>query len=119
MLHGYKPLPASPVVLSRFVVDIAQLGIDRVWEAVQEISRAHYVLDLADPTLGFPVAAAINEISKVDPPRSWPPQEKERWKTLPYDIQKIITTREADRDREVRRMQNELAQPEKGKRCRN
>jgi hypothetical protein len=108
-LNGVKAHGASPIVIARFVKDIAPLGISRVWRAVQEISRTHYVIGLADPTLGGPVAAAINEISKIAPPRSWPKEEQIRFLTLPYDIQITIEKRERDRDNQVRTLQNEFA----------
>ena len=82
----------------------------RCGDAVQEVSRAHYTHGLPDPTLGGPVAAAINDIAKIDPPRSWPAEEKLRFLTLPYDVQLIISKRERDRDNQVRKIQNELAQ---------
>jgi hypothetical protein len=85
------------------------MGISKVWRAVQEISRTHYVIGLADPTLGGPVAIAMNEISKIAPPRSWPKEEQIRFLTLPYDIQVTIEKRERDRDNQVRTLQNEFA----------
>jgi hypothetical protein len=95
------------MVIARFVADIAPMGISDVWQAVQEISRAHYMIGLADPTIGGPVTAAINEIAKIDPPRSWPKEDQIRFRTLPYDMQLIVSKREADRDRQIRHMQNE------------
>jgi hypothetical protein len=108
-LNGLKAHGASPTTIAKFVADIASMGISRVWRAVQEISRAHYVIGLADPTLGGPVAAAVNEISKITPPRSWPKEEQIRFLTLPYDVQLIVEKRERDRDNQVRAMQNEFA----------
>jgi hypothetical protein len=108
-LNNQKAHLASPAVVARFVKDIAPMGISRVWRAVQEISRTHYLIGLADPTLGGPVAAAINEISKIAPPRSWPREEQIRFLTLPYDIQITIEKRERDRDNQVRTLQNEFA----------
>ena len=112
-LNGVKAHGASPTIIARFVKDIAPLGISRVWRTNQEISRAHYVVGLADPTLGGPVAAAINEISRIAPPRSWPKEEQIRFLTLPYDIQLVISIREADRDKQIRQMQNECSKPKK------
>ena len=109
LLNGEKAHQATPAVVARFVKDIAPMGISRVWRAVQEISRTHYVIGLADPTLGGPVAAAINEISRIAPPRSWPKEEQIRFLTLPYDIQITIEKRERDRDNQVRTLQNEFA----------
>jgi hypothetical protein len=103
-----SPLPAAPKDVARFVQDNAALGITRLWDAVCEISRAHYLIGLADPTLGGPVSAALNVIAKIDPPRSWPKEQKFRFQQLPYDLQVYVAGREAQRDAEVRRAHNAL-----------
>src|ERR1700738_88056 len=88
-LHGVQAVPASPTTIARFINEIAEIGIDRVWEAVQEISSATYKIGLPDPTLGAGlVTSAINAISKIDPPRSWPREQWARFLSLPYDIQR-------------------------------
>ncbi|WP_262048465.1 hypothetical protein [Bradyrhizobium sp. Bra78] len=108
-LNGEKTHHASPAIVARFVKDIAPMGISKVWRAVQDISRTHSVIGLADPTLGGPVAVAMNEISKIAPPRSWPKEEQLQFSALPYDIQVTIEKRERDRDNQVRTLQNEFA----------
>ena len=45
----------------------------------------------------------------IDPPRSWGHPEKVAFLHLPPELQRFYVKREADRDREVRRCQNELA----------
>jgi hypothetical protein len=112
-LHGHKTLGASPETVARFVADIAPMGIAAVWDAVQQVSRAHYMHGLASPCDGGPVAAAINELAGIPPPRSWPKEEQIRFKSLPYDIQLIISKRERDRDNQVRTMQHEFARLKK------
>jgi hypothetical protein len=109
-LNGVQPLPASPATVAKFVSDIAELGIERVFEEVQQIGRSHYVIDVADPTLSGPVAVAMNEISKIKPPRSWLGPLQQRFLTLPWDIQKQIAERETEREQVVRRAQNEAAE---------
>jgi hypothetical protein len=107
-LHNLKPVPASPVTIARFINGIAELGIDRVWEAVQEISRSHYTIGLSDPTLGSGlVTSAINAISNITPPRSWSGPLKLRFLSLPYDIQRQIADREVERENTVRKAFNE------------
>jgi hypothetical protein len=108
-LRGVQPIPAKPADVADFVSDCADLGIERVWQAVCEISRAHYVIGLADPTLGGWVSAAINDIAKIAPPRSWPKEQKIRFMSLPYDLQVYMVERETFRDNEVRRAQTEAA----------
>ena len=112
-IRGESAIPASPTIIARFIADIAPLGIDRVWPAVLEISRAHYMIGLPDVTISYPVTMAINEIANIPAPRSWPAAEKARFKTLPYDMQLVISKREADRDKQIRQLQNEFAQLKK------
>ena len=101
--------PARPADVARFVGDCGSLGIERIWSAVQDLSRLHASLGLADPTLGMPVAAAIGDIAGVDPPRSWPAEQKLRFKSLPYDVQVFIASHDARREKALRRAQNEAA----------
>jgi hypothetical protein len=106
-LRGVQPLPASPSDVAKFVTDISELGPDRVFDEVLQIGRSHWVIDLADPTCNGPVASAMNTLAKIAPPRSWSAEMKQRFLTLPYDIQWEIARRESERDREVRRAQAE------------
>lgn len=108
-LNGISAYPAAPIAVARFVSDCATLGIERLWPAVQEISRMHVVVGLADPTLGGGVADAIDRVARVVPPRSWPGDRKQRFKTLPYDLQVFVAAREAQREQAIRRAQNEAA----------
>jgi len=108
-LNGVTACPATPVSVARFVTDCASLGMERLWPAVQDISRMHVSLGLADPTLGGPVASAISTIAAVAPPRSWPGSFMQRFRALPYDIQLQLASHESQRERALRRAQNEAA----------
>jgi hypothetical protein len=77
--------------------------------ALQEISKLHQSLGLADPTLGGAAAAAISGVAGISPPRSWPNEHKQRFKSLPYDLQDFVAAHEARRDKALRRAQNEAA----------
>lgn len=108
-LNGVTACPAAPASVARFVTDCASLGMSRLWPAVQEISRMHVSLGLADPTLGGAPASAMSAIAAIPPPRSWPGLFKERFGALPYDIQAHLAAHEAQRERALRRAQNEAA----------
>lgn len=69
----------------------------------------HASLGLADPTLGGPAADAMSAVAAIAPPRSWPGQFKERFGSLPYDIQAYLAAHETQRERALRRAQNEAA----------
>ena len=69
----------------------------------------HVALGLADPTLGGAASAAIDAVAGVTPPRSWPSDQKLRFKALPYDLQVYVAAHEAQREKTIRRAQNEAA----------
>lgn len=52
-------------------------------------------------------------IPPIEPPRSWTKEAKERWQALPRETQEYLAEREQERDREVRRSQNEAAEQRK------
>lgn len=56
-----------------------------------------------------PEAADPAEKPTIEPPRSWTKEAKERWSALPPETQEYLAAREQERDREVRRSQNEAA----------
>ena len=106
-LQSVQSFPAAPTDIARFVVDCAPLGIEAIWPTIGDISQAHRNSGLADPTQGGVVAGAINELADIDPPRSWPKEEKLRFFALPYDLQVYVAASEARRDKEVKRAQSE------------
>jgi hypothetical protein len=108
-LNGASFCPAAPATLAKFVADCSPLGIARLWPAIQDISRTHAALGLADPTLGGVLAAALSDVAGLMPPRSWPEDIKQRFKALPYDVQCFIVEHEARREKVLRRAQNEAA----------
>jgi len=113
ILNGHKPFGAAPAIVAQFVDDIASMGIEQVWEAVQEVARMHSAHGLPDPTQSKAVASAVNDITKIDPPRSWPDEEKHRFLTLPYPTQAYLAKRQVADDALIRKLQNELAQLKK------
>jgi len=108
-MQRVQHLPAAPANVAAFVRDQAARPIEEIWEAVEEISQSHLANGLADPTAGGPVADVMNELSKLDAPKSWPKEMKARFSTLPYDIQVYLAAREKERDTAVRRAQNSAA----------
>jgi hypothetical protein len=108
-LKGVRPIPISPAAIAGFVVESQVLGIDKIAATVSAISQAYASRGLADPTAGGPVAAALNRIAPIDPPRSWPKEEKQRFASLPHDLQKYVAYHEERREKEIRRAQNEAA----------
>lgn len=108
-LNGVSFCPAAPADVARFVSDCAPLGIERMWASVQEIAKLHVSLGLADPTLGHSVADAVSHIARIAPPRSWPDSWKQRFRSLPHDLQVFVSAHEGHREKALRRAQNEAA----------
>lgn len=109
ILKGIPPLPVAPATVAAFIADCTPLGVEKVWEAVRGISIAHLSQGLADPTAGGQAALAMNALSRIDPPRSWPKDEKARFFALPYDLQVYMHKREGQRDKAVKQAQDAAA----------
>jgi hypothetical protein len=112
-INREQSLPAAPATVARFVGDVAASGIMKIWSMIGEISRAHYLIGLADPTLGGAVTGALNDIANIEPPASYPDQMKLRFRTLPYDIAAYLASREKDQRREFTRINERAAGAEK------
>ena len=107
-IRGECPLPATPTAIGKFVDDIASLGIERVWDQVQTISREHYVRSLPDPCYGpGPVSEALIRCSGIKPPASWLPEPGAEFMKLPYPVQLELVRRDKDNVKEIRRAQRE------------
>jgi hypothetical protein len=86
------------------------LGIEALSPMVLEISQFHLRRGQADPAAGYPVSTALNHLTKIDPPRSWPKEHKGRFKTLPYDLQVYLAAHEKQREATVSRALGEAAE---------
>jgi len=53
------------------------------------------------------------ELPPIEAPRSWTKDEQERFKTYPRELQAYLSEREQERDRDLRRRQNEAAEARK------
>jgi hypothetical protein len=95
--------------VARFVRECSALGIERLWPAIQDISKLHTSIGFADPTLGGPAALAISGVAEIPPPRSWPDDRKKGFGLLPYDVQVYVAVHERRREQALRRAQNDAA----------
>jgi hypothetical protein len=103
-------LPASPAAIALFVLEHQGFGFEAVLGQLADISGAHCDAGLADPTTSYPVTAALDRISQLSPPASWPKTEKSQWLQLPYTLKTYLVKRDKDTTREIRRAQNEAAE---------
>lgn len=112
---GVRKCAAKPATIAAFILAQAELGVpdDQILGALEAITAVHDYHELPNPTATAIVKAALDRAMKtVEPPRSWSKAEKALFAT-PADIQRVIERREVDRDRALRRKQNELAEKEK------
>jgi hypothetical protein len=71
---------------------------------------------LSNPVIEALLCAKANERLQTlgyEPPKSWTKEAKLRFLELPADLQAYLVIREKQRDREVRRAQNEAADARK------
>ena len=111
--RGVSALPARPASVALYVLQNRHVGLSDLVELVDQIGAAHVATGMADPTTTYPVPAMLSKIAAINPPRSWPPEEKQRFLSLPYATQTYLCKREGERDREVRRAQNAAADARK------
>jgi hypothetical protein len=103
---------AKPKTVAAFVLDQHALGasvqnILAMLEAIEVLHDSYH--GLSNPTRAAVVRAALDQIVRADPPRSWPKEEKAEFARLPPDIRYIIAKREQERDRALRNGQNAIA----------
>lgn len=104
--------PAKPTTCALFALEHADLGVpvQHTLAQLDAIEKLHDKFSLSNPVRTAIVQAALETIIKVDPPRSWPRQDKVRFARLDPDIRQIIETRERQRDVALRKLQNETKQ---------
>jgi hypothetical protein len=103
--------PAKPATCALFALEQADMGVpaQQILAQLDAIEKLHDKWTLSNPVRTAIVRAALETIIKVDPPRSWPREDKVRFAQLDPDIRDIIAKREALRDRALRKLQNEKA----------
>ena len=108
---GVRKCPCKPHVLAAFAWENHSLGVpqQQTLAILKAVEEQHHHFNLSNPAATKIVWAAVETICKAEPPRSWTKAEKAEWVLLPPDIRQAISRREAERDKALRRSQNELA----------
>ena len=90
------------------------LGIprDKISAALSAIEALHNAASLGNP-IATPIVRSATSASTIEPPRSWAKNEKKLFTELPVEIQIVVARREKDRETQLRRGQNELAEMKK------
>jgi hypothetical protein len=81
-------------------------------ESLEAIEAMHFAAALGNP-VATPIVRTTTAASTIEAPRSWTKDEKLLFTGLPPEIQTVIVRRENDRERVMRRAQNELAELKK------
>jgi hypothetical protein len=112
---GVRHLPAAPTTCAMYILNQAKVGIapERIAAEAQAIELLHDQCGLANPMQTRAARFALEQVLKIEAPRSWPKEEKAMFMHLPVQIRNIILTREIDRERNLRRGQNEIAEQRK------
>jgi hypothetical protein len=107
--------PAKPATVALWALEQADLGVpvQQILAQLDAIEKLHDKFSLSNPVRTAIVQAALETIIKVDPPRSWPREDKVRFARLDPDTREIIAKRENDRDKELRRLQARAAEAKK------
>jgi hypothetical protein len=109
--YSARRCPAKPTTVALFALEQADLGVpaQQILAQLDAIEKLHDKWSLSNPVRTAIVRAALETIIKVDPPRSWPREDKVRFAQLDPDIRQIIETRERQRDVALRKLQNRQA----------
>ena len=107
--------PVKPQVLAAYILTQASTGLDEqsLLKEVESIDRLHQRHGLASPVATTAARAALEAVLRIEPPRSWKVPEKEIFVTMPVEIRAAVARREQQRETEVRRLQNCIAEEKK------
>jgi len=112
-----RSCPAKPSTVAAYIREYREHKDreDLVLDKLAAISAIHSRHGLPDPCHTTVVRTVLETMFKDEAPRSWSAPEKELFLFLPAEIRLTILRRERDREKNFRRMQNELADARKDK----
>jgi hypothetical protein len=104
--------PALPTTCAAFILSQHKIGIapERIAAVAQAIEELHDYFGLPNPVQTRACSHALEQVFDIEAPRSWPKEARAEFVQLPPLIRKTIADREKDRERTLRRAQNELAE---------
>lgn len=111
--------PARPTTVAAYVLDRFKAGMkfDEILRHLEGIASLH------DGAIGNPCATGIvgDTLSRIshglmiEPPNSWPKEEKAAFSMLPPIIQRAIARREKDRERQLKKLYEQKAKEKRQK----
>ena len=110
--RGVLLCPAQPATVASFIIAQVAKGerAERIFELTVAIELLHDQHGLANPVATAIARRALASLGVIEPPRSWRPNEKMLFSSLPLEIQTAVARREHEREKEIRRMQNATAE---------
>jgi hypothetical protein len=106
--RGVRALPAAPASIAAFVRFVGK-DQEALAEALAGVAAMHDQHQLPSPTATACVRAALAETLELKPPRWWTEAEKLLFSDLPAEVRTIVSRRDHQRETDMRRLQNELA----------
>jgi hypothetical protein len=108
---GVRPVPARPTTIASYLQYTFDLGItlERTLEVLAAIEAMHDCVGASNPVQTAVVSNLLETVLKLEPPRSWKREEQQAWALLPPMVRQAISRREANREKEIRRLQNKTA----------
>jgi hypothetical protein len=112
---GVPSLPAKPYTIAAYIISRQGLGVaeTKVRSTIEAIERAHDIAGLPNPVATFAVRFALSKYATIEPPRSWDKHGKLLFAGLPLEVQATVAAREQNREANLRRGQNEIAELKK------
>jgi hypothetical protein len=110
--RAVRHAPAKSFVVAQFVAEQSASGnsTNDILRQLDAVARLHDKFSLPNPVATAPVRAVLEREFAFDVPRSWTTPEKEMFVTLPAEIRAAVSRREKQRETEVRRLQNSVAE---------
>jgi hypothetical protein len=113
-LQKVRSLPARPTSVAAYAQYQQDQGISRqlIAERLEAIEVLHNAASVGNP-VATPVVRTVTGASTIEVPRSWDKESRLAFAELPPEIQAVIARRETDREKTLRRGQNEVAELKK------
>jgi hypothetical protein len=109
--RGVRKCPVKNWVLATYLLEKSAEGIpaEPLLATLAAVAALHDHHNLSNPTATRVVNLALEHILREEKQPRWSKDELIEWRHLPLPIRNAIARREEDRDRELRRLQNEAA----------
>ena len=118
--EGSENAHCKPWVLATYLLEKSMEGIpaEPLLATLAAVAALHDHHNLSNPTATRVVNLALEQILREERQPRWSKDELVEWRHLPLPIRNAIARREEDRDRELRRLQNEAAKRRQNERRR-